>query len=349
MVTALLMVGAASCVIDPTPFPGPGALPDPLHEPDVGLNSADDGCSSGAVTAQQYLMTFNSCPAGECGPHDHRVHLAGSDNGFEWTLLDALGDDHGGSVTDIVSYKGDLYLIHTRAGSDHMWDKLDGCLQVVEQGDVTMLGGDEGDEGWVDPSLVVDGDELVLFYLPGTPGANPAACSPGEDSCERAIRSARTDADSFPTFTVVPGDRVKVTVSQPPDGLGGFSDPDILPLADGTYLLNTSSGGNTLVYTGTELDGAFASPNVDGSPLFASKQQGGVPTAIQEASSLDVWLYVHGHTQDGGSEIRRAVSDGVTALNPPDFEAVLDRSIFGADGSASVQGVLSPSIIHWKE
>ena len=311
--------------------------------------SKSSSCTSGTNPTQHFLMAFNSCPVGNCGPQDHTVHLAGSDDGREWKLLTAFSRDHGGSVPDIVRHNGDLFLFHTRGNTDHTWDRLDDCLQVIEQGVIAISGGDEGDRGWVDPSLVVDGDDLVLFYLPGIPGADPAACAPEEDTCERNIHSARANSASFPTFKVVAGDRVNVTIGKPPTELRGFSDPDILSLADGTFLLNISSGENTLVYTGTELDGTFVSPTSDGSLLWASKHQGGVPTAIQEMNSLDVWLYVHRRNSDAAWEIRRAVSDGRTELDAQAFEVVIDASIFGPDKSGSLKGVFSPSIIYWSQ
>ena len=338
---------AASCNNGPTSVEITDASGTSMPSGEIEESPGSIACLSETIAAPKFLMAFNACPVGDCGPQDHTIHLAGSDNGSEWTLLPALGSDHGGSVPDIVRYKGELFLFHARGNTDHVWDRLDDCLQVVEQGHVTMVGGDEGDEGWVDPSWVDDDDDLVLFYLPGIPGANPAACTAGEDSCERSIRSARTDVASFPVFTVIPGDRVRSRVGKPPNELGSFSDPDILYMNDGTFLLNVSSGENTLVYTGTELDGAFTPPTPDGSLLWASKRRGGVPTAIQEMNSLDVWLYVHGHNQDGGWEIRRAVSDGKTELTSQAFETVMDPSIFGSENSGNVQGVLSPSIIYW--
>lgn len=349
MMLASLTILASSCSdgsksVEPEPHSDTSSSPSEQEE-----TSSPSSCTPETISTQQFLMAFNACPVGNCGPQDHTVHLAGSDDGLEWTLLTAFSRGHGGSVPDIVRYNGDLFLFHTRGNTDHTWDRLDDCLQVVEQGVVAISGGDEGDRGWVDPSLVVDGDDLVLFYLPGIPGADPAACAPEEDTCERNIHSARANVASFPTFTVVTGDRVNVTIGKPPTELRGFSDPDILPLADGTFLLNISSGENTLVYTGTELDGPFVSPTSDGSLLWASKHQGGVPTAIQEMNNLDVWLYVHGRNSDGAWEIRRAVSNGRTELDAQAFEVVIAASIFGHDKSRNVQGVFSPSIVYWSQ
>ena len=74
--------------------------------------SKSSSCTSGTNPTQHFLMAFNSCPVGNCGPQDHTVHLAGSDDGREWKLLTAFSENHGGSVPDIVRHNGDLFLFH---------------------------------------------------------------------------------------------------------------------------------------------------------------------------------------------------------------------------------------------
>jgi len=303
------------------------------------------GCDNG-VEVGSYLMTFNSCLTPGCQPQQHTVHLATSDDGLQWSLIDVLGEDHTGSVPDIAWWNGSLYIFHTGAGGEHMWDRLNSCLQIEEQGTVSVLGGSQEDEGWVDPSLIVDGEDLLLYYLPGVMGGDPAACPEGEDTCVKEIRSIKTDAGAFPDFTLVAGARVEATVGAPPEQLGGFSDPDILHLIDDSYLLNVSSGSNALAYVGLDLGGSFSIPGGGSDPLFVSQQQGGVPSAIQEQDSGDVWLYVHQHS-DNGITIRRAVSSGVVELDSSDFQNVLDRSVFPTGALASGEGVFSPSVIHW--
>ena len=121
------------------------------------------GCPEPGFALGEWLMAFNACVSAGCPPKEHRVYLATSDDGVHWDLLDALGDTHPGSVPDVVIFQGHLYLFHTLSGAFHNWDKLDGCLDVVDQGKLKVEGGDAGDSGWVDPSAIVDGDELVLF------------------------------------------------------------------------------------------------------------------------------------------------------------------------------------------
>ena len=157
-------------------------------------------------------MAFNTCPSQGCPPSTHTIHLAYSDDGLRWLLVEDFGLDHAGSVPDIVFFDGFLYLFHTRSGGNHSWDRLNSCFEILEQGDVLVTGGDAGDEGWVDPSLIVNRNNLVLFYLPGVPGGDPASCSEDEDNCIKSIRSAKTDNVLFPDFTKVPGSRVDALI-----------------------------------------------------------------------------------------------------------------------------------------
>ena len=88
---------------------------------------------------------------------------------------------------------------------------------------------------FVDPTLaqLPDG-RLILFFLPGVPGQDPAQCAAGESSCVRQIRSAVEVAGSDGTrFTVEAGARISETITG-----GTFSDPDIFFFID-RYRLNT--------------------------------------------------------------------------------------------------------------
>lgn len=295
------------------------------------------------VEAQKYLMAFNSCLSDCDSPTDHIVFLAGSDDGEKWELIKEFDNGHAGSVPDIVFYNDNLYLFHTGAGGDHSYDILDACFNVLETDNALLEGGDE--DGWVDPSLIVDGNELVLFYLPGIRGQDPASCAEGEETCIKEIHSARSSLETLPIFQLVDGARVEAQAGDIfiSGNLGGFSDPDIIQLEDGSYLLYVSSGANALAYTGSDIDGTFENPNNDEELLFASKQQGGVPSAIQDPETGLIWLYVH-KGEDGITTIRRSVSDGITALLESDYDVVIDNSIFDDD---SYSGAFSPSIIEW--
>ena len=315
------------------------------HELDY-MDSISDLCDS-PVEAQNYLIAFNSCSHEDCdNPSNHEIFLAGSDDGEEWELIEEFDNGHMGSVPDIVYYNDYIYLFHTSSEGDHNYDVLDKCFNIVDTGTVFLEGGDE--DGWVDPSLIIDDDELVLFYLPGVKGQDPAMCPEDVESCTKEIHSARSSLSTLPLFQLVLESRVEAELNTKPDSgaIISFSDPDIIQLEDGSYLLYVSSGSNSLVYVGSDLDGSFESPSDDGELVFASEKEGGVPSAVQDLSTGDVWLYVHKDDEDGNRIIKRAVSDGITELSSSDFKTVIDDDIFvDSDNYKS----FSPSIIRWAD
>lgn len=289
-------------------------------------------CADGDITAYDYMLAFHACVSGCTDPSNHSVYLAGSDDGAEWTLLENF-ETYAGSVPEIHYADGSLYIY-----TPGVVRTYDGCLDLVSEEDVA-LDSDEDSGGFVDPSVVAAGGETRLFYLPGIMGQDPAGCS--SYPCTKEIHSASPLDGSYVNFEQVTGDRVSVTLES-----GTASDPDILALADGSFLLYISSGQSVLVYEGTSIDGSFTSPDGD-TPRTISNNSGGVPAAIQ-APDGDVWLYVTGRDSSNIEIIRRAVSaDGITAISDADFETVVDSGI--SSDFSSTMNVSSPSLILWPD
>ena len=286
-------------------------------------------CDNSAVTTYDYLMAFHQCTADCQNPQNHTVYLAGSDNGTDWTLIEEFAS-FAGSVPDVVFYNDFLYVF-----TPNEMVKLNACFEQVDSGTVT-LNSTEDTDGFVDASLIVSGNDLVMFYLPGISGMDPAGCS--IYPCTKEIHSAVADDTTLASFTQASGDRVSLEITA-----GALSDPDVIEKSDGSFLLYVSAGQDTYAYTGSTLTDTFASP--DGlTPRKISDAQGGVPGAIQ-APDGSIWLYVS-RNQGGVDVIRRAVStDGITTLAGPDFSTVLDYSISPAFAVNSTVG--SPSVIAW--
>lgn len=289
-------------------------------------------CDNSAITATNYLVSFHACATDCTTPTNHVMYLAGSDDGVAWTLIEAF-EPRSGSVPDLVFYNDFLYLFHT--GTDH-WAKLNACFEVVESGSLTVndnTGEDTG--GFVDPSAIVSGEDLVLFYLPGVLGQDPASCS--SYPCTKEIHSASADDTTLGTFTRISGSRAEKSLSS-----GTFSDPDIVEKSDGSFLLYVSSGPTTLVYSGNALTDTFQTPT--GSSGTVSNNEGGVPSGIVGSDGL-IWLYVT-KNQSGVEVIRRATSsDGISEIASSSFETVIDASI--SSSFTSTTNVSSPSIIPW--
>jgi hypothetical protein len=277
-------------------------------------------------------MAFHACSTDCTNTANHVVYLAGSNEGQDWTLITVF-EPRSGSVPDLVFFNDFLYVFHT--GQSEHWAKLNGCFEAVDSGTVSLSSG-EDTGGFVDPSLVVSGEDLILFYLPGVLGEDPAGCS--SYPCVKEIHSAVAEGTDVTSFTQVSGNRAEITLDS-----GTFSDPDVVALSDGTFLLYVSDGQSTYVYTGAALDSTFLSP--DGvTPRAISNNSGGVPSGI-EASDGNIWLYVT--TNAGGvGTIRRATSaDGTTSISDSSFETVIDSSI--SENFSAGTHVSSPSIISW--
>lgn len=296
--------------------------------------SEDTGftCADGALTAYDYMMAFHACDTDCTSPVNHSVYLAGSNDGLEWTLLEGF-ETYTGSVPEIHYVGGALY-IYT-PGEVRQYDD---CLDLVAETDVD-LESDEDSSGFVDPSVIEVDGETRLFYLPGVLDADPAGCL--VYPCTKEIHSATLVDDTYATFEQVDGERVSISLDS-----GTASDPDIVALDDGSFLLYVSSGQSVLVYEGSSLDGTFTSP--DGSTTRSiSNGSGGVPAGIQAADG-NVWLFVTGQNSSNVEIIRRAVSaDGLTAIDDAAFETVVDFNI-SLDFS-STTNVSSPSLIPWPE
>ncbi len=143
--------------------------------------------------------------------------------------------------------------------------------EIEEEYEFTVVVGN-----FVDPSMISNSatGELILFYLPGIIGSNPAGCPDSSDDgdddypCTKYIRSAVT-ALSNDSMYVIDENRVEKEISS-----GTFSDPDIITDGMGTYFLYVSEGQSVRVYTYGELDNTFEEQGL------ASDGQGGVPSGI---------------------------------------------------------------------
>lgn len=297
-------------------------------------------CDNSGITAYDYMMAFQSCSGDDCSdPRNHMIYLAGSDDGISWTLIDDF-EPVSGSVPDLVYYNNFLYIFHTQGAS---WQKLNACFQVVEEGFINLKG-DSSVTSFVDPSLIVDEENVLnLFFLPGSIGGDPAGCG-GNYPCTKSIYSAKPDSYALSDFSIDGGPRVSQVINES-DAIQLFCDPDIIELADGKFLLYISTGGSTIVFQSDKLDGTYVSP--DAPQMRAVSTTGGVPSAIQAAGG-QVWLYVNKNIPNGGTSIARGVSpDGLTAVADENFSVVVDENIFDdAGGDISVG---SPSVIEWPD
>jgi len=285
----------------------------------VGLFAAAAPVSAAVtVPIQPYLMSFHTCAPGasDCNnPNNHIVQMAQSADGSNWSLVGGW-QSYKGSVPDVFRRGNTLYVFST---SGLM--RIDMSTGATTTSTVTLNGGT-----YVDPSLaqLPDG-RLILFFLPGILGQDPAQCAAGQTSCVREIKSAVEVAGSDGTrFDVDPGARVSETITG-----GAFSDPDIF--YNGTeWVLYVSRGPSVHAYTSGSIQGSYTFRGV------VSNNLGGVPAGLQFADGSIV-TYVH--TSSGAStEIRRATSAaGTSAI--PSFQTSLTAQSLGLGNHAESPGL----------
>lgn len=265
-------------------------------------------------------MSFNVCLATvpDCNnPQNHSVLLAQSDDGKSWSLLEGWTASKG-SVPDLFRRGNTIYLYDTQGLT-----KID-----VKTGEITKTRASiTSGESFVDPSLaqLPDG-RLILFYLPGMRGGDPAQCAAGETTCQKMIKSAVEVAGSDGTsFVEDPGVRVSATLSSTGEDRV-FSDPDIF--FNGTdWVLYVSRGRGTEAYTSKDIQGSYANK------VNLTNGKGGVPSGIFDESSSKVWTYTHVNI---GAEqvIRRTISDkGLSgASNDSDYQTIIATSFVSSLG-----------------
>ncbi len=299
--------------LSPSPTPGT-TTPTPTAVP-------SSTPTAGQSITGTYLLSFLACDTGasDCAnPDNHRVYLAQSNDGANWSLVPGW-TTYAGSVPDVIRRGNTLY-VYTPGYVRRYRFATDTWEDPVP---VTLT--DPDADSFVDPSLYVDDQgRLVLFYLLGVFGQDPAGCASGESTCVKHFHSATEVAGSDGAqFVAEPGDRSQVTVNAPATA----SDPDIF--YDGSrYVLYISRGSSIQVYTSPTLHGSYTVTT--GLPGGYLTLDGGVGSGYFDSATGHYWTYVH--TNQG--VIRRAVHASLgTQLAGGDFTTVLSGSGIGLGAS----------------
>jgi hypothetical protein len=195
---------------------------------------------------------------------------------------------------------------------------------------VDMRHSDGTFEPFVDPSPILEAEgRIVLFYLVGQIGADPARCLPTETNCTRRFRSAtEVSGSDGAAFVVDSGDRAAVAITSNETA----SDPDVFA-APGGFVMYISRGGSVQALSSTDLRGSYA--NVSGLPggILVSNA-GGVPAGHYDSATGSYWTYVHQRV-GSASVIRRAVHSSITAqVSVSQFSTVLSGASFLGLGSS---------------
>ena len=277
----------------------------------------------------KYLMAFLVCnnSAANCGdPRNHQTFLAQSNDGATWTRVSGVLPLPG-SVPDVIRRGNTLYIFSPGMVARYYLDT--GKIDLPQP--VAITASNNTNELFVDPSITVDANgNLVLFYLLGQIGSDPAHCPPGESSCTKIIHSATEITGSDGTrFTVDSGNRADISIN----GQETASDPAILKDPNG-YTLLISRGQSVEAMMSSNLRGTFKDiPTLPGGILV--NNLGGVPDGYYDSASGRYWIYITSGTND--SVIRRAVSNNITyPLSEGQFSTVLSGSNVGLGSSFMV-------------
>lgn len=263
------------------------------------------------VLNKKYLMSFHACDSSVKGcrdPRDHEVYLAQSDDGKSWSVLPGW-QPYEGSVPDVIRRNGTVYIF--TPGAVRKYDlKTNTLSKRIE----VELDDSKTTAKFVDPSVIEDEQgRLVLFYMPGIMGQDPARCASGESQCTKVFRSAVEKEGSDGTkFTASEGNRVEITIKQ-----DVAADPDIF-FNGQQYVLYISRGQGVQVFTSNELHGNYTEVSPDNFLL----REGGVPAGYFAAENSEYWTYIHsGQPQ---AVIKQAVhKDLTTFLESGDFTEVI--------------------------
>jgi len=272
------------------------------------------------------FLACNSSTANCNDPRNHQTFLAQSNDGVTWTLVSGV-PSFSGSVPDVIRRGDTLYTFSPGMVARYHFNT--GKIDLLQP--VTMTTSNNSNELFVDPSITIDTNgNLVLFYLLGQIGSDPAHCPPGESSCTKVIHSATEVAGSDGTrFTVDSGDRADISIN----GSETASDPAIFKDPNG-YTLLISRGQSVEAMTSSDMRGTFKDiPTLPGGMLIDNL--GGVPDGYYDSASGQYWIYITSGTSN--SIIRRAMSNNITYPLPEDqFSMVLSGSSIGLGSSFMV-------------
>ncbi len=184
LVTLCLTAGSASAISDRQTDT---SYEDLIAGGNATASSVNSSPSTDPGISGAYLLAFHVCDpeVSDCSdPRNHSVYLAQSDDGGNWSVVPGW-ETYKGSVPDVIR-RGETLYVYT-PGKVRRYDF---ATETWESPVIVALTDTESDS-FVDPSLIIDDqDRLVLFYLAGIIGQDPAGCAPGETSCVKHFRSA---------------------------------------------------------------------------------------------------------------------------------------------------------------
>ena len=264
-----------------------------------------------------FWMTFHQCDTKKVDcldPMKHETRVASSQDGIRWRILSSVPSFQG-SVPDLLIRDEELYVfslpkLHRMSPKEKKEEIAH--FHVLDEQDELVL--------QVDPSPIMDKDgKIVLFFLVGIAGVDPARCPKDQRTCTKQFRSAtEIEGSKGKRFRLDPGIRADLTISQ-----GHFaSDPDVFVGPDGYYLY-ISRGAQVQVLYAKELRGSYmplsSLPNG-----MLSRNNGGVPAGYFDKDKQLFFTFITRHKGGNRTEIHGAQhKDFSRALTERDFSPMI--------------------------
>ena len=206
------------------------------------------------------------------------------------------GSNYQSSVPDVIRRGNTIYVFTPNKVARYQLDTATWLPPVP-----VVLTDPDATGGFVDPSAYIDDDgRLVLFYLLGIKGSDPAGCG-GALTCIKYIHSATEVAGSVGiAFVVNTGHRLTVPAGGSEPCIA--SDPDIIRVED-NFIVLLSRGTSTQLWTSKDLHGTYVlSTALPGGFLWQNGPAvaSGLYLPARSASPTgEFWLYGHRPTAAG--------------------------------------------------
>ena len=272
-----------------------------------------------------YWMTFHQCDTSvvDCfDPMKHETRVASSQDGLIWQIISEIPAFQG-SVPDILIRDDELYVyslpkLH-RMSPKEKKEEISHFHVLDEHNDLVLQ---------VDPSPILDEQgRIVLFFLVGIAGVDPARCPKDMQSCTKQFRSAtEIEGTKGKRFRLDEGIRAEVSLSQ-----GHFaSDPDVFLGPDGYYLY-LSRGAQVQVLFSSTLRGTFT-PITTLSGGMLSYNIGGVPAGYYDPRTKMFFTFITRHKGGNKTEIHGAMHpDFFKVLQERDFRKIMTPQLLGVE------------------
>ncbi len=276
----------------------------------------------------KYLLAFHACDTATTAcsdPRNHKTYIAQSDNGISWQPIPNYMP-HNGSVPDIIRRGNTLYIYNP--GTLRRYNIDTDTWEVPIPVNINQSNG--APEMFVDPSTILEeGGRIVLFYLVGQTGGDPARCLANQTSCTKIFRSAtEVNGSDGAAFIVDSGSRAEINITSSDTA----SDPDIFNSSAG-YMLYISRGNSVQALSSSNLRGSYS--NIAGlTDGILVNGSGGIPSGYYDANTSQYWTYVH-RPQGNVAVIRLAQHASISSpVQESKFSTILTGSNFSGLGSS---------------